>query len=175
MSRHGSTPTAGRKLPDEEVIPSSVSMLQSKKAKLRQRTLFEYNLPTTGPNHERGLPKERAEFDCPLQHSTPWGDTIVSGQTVIENGIFRLISHNVNGLSPTNNHIDVVDMARAMSEKEVAIFGLQETNRNFERPSMVDSFHRVIRGTSTHHHGVVSSAKLQWPQDYQPGGTAISI
>ena len=99
----------------------------------------------------------------------------MSGQQVTENGIFRLVSHNVNGLLPANIHIDVVDMAKAMEEKEVAIFGLQETNQNFERPSMVDSFHRVIRGTSTHHHGVVSSAKLQWPQDYQPGGTSISI
>ena len=99
----------------------------------------------------------------------------MSGQQVIETGIFRLISHNVNGLLPANNHIDVVDMAKAMAEKEVAIFGLQETNRNFERSSMVDSFHRVIRGMSTHHPGVVSSAKLQWPQDYQLGGTAISV
>jgi hypothetical protein len=81
----------------------------------------------------------------------------------------------VNGLLPANNHIDVVDMARAMEEQEVVIFGLQETNRNFERPSMVNSFHQDIRGTSTHHHGVVSSARLQWPQDYQPGGTARSI
>jgi hypothetical protein len=40
---------------------------------------------------------------------------------------------------------------------------------------MVESFHRVIRNTSTHHHGAVSLTKLQWPQDYQPGGTAVSI
>jgi hypothetical protein len=111
---------------------------------LRQKTLFEYGLPTEGPKHERGLPKYRAEFANPRQQSTPWGDTIVSGQQVIETRIFRLISHNVNGLLPANNHIDVVDMAKAMAEKEVAIFGLQETNRNFERSSMVDSFHWVI-------------------------------
>ena len=89
---------------------------------LRQRTLFEYGLPTMGPNHERGLPKERAEFANPIQHSMPWGDNIVSGQQVTQNGIFRLVSHNVNGLLPANNHIDVIDMAKAMDEKEVAIF-----------------------------------------------------
>ena len=175
MSRQERAPAAGRKLSDEDVTQSTESMLELKRAKLKQKTLFEYGIPTTGPNYERGLPKERAEFECPIQHSTPWGDTIAPGQQVAENRIFRLISHNVNGLSPANDHIDVVHMAKAMDEKEVAIFGLQETNRNFERPSMVDSFHRVIRGTSTHHHGEVSSAKLQWPQDYQPGGTAISI
>jgi hypothetical protein len=122
-----------------------------------------------------GLPKDRTDFECPVQHSTPWGDPIVSGSQASKNGIFGLVSHNVNGLSLANDHIDVIHMAKSMDEKEVAIFGLQETNWNFERPSMVNSFHRVIRGTSTHHHGVVSTAKLQWPQDYQPGGTAISI
>ena len=40
---------------------------------------------------------------------------------------------------------------------------------------MLDSFHNVIRGISSHHHGVVSSAKLQLPTDYQPGGTAVSV
>ena len=84
------------------------------------------------PNYELGLPKERAEFECPIHHSTPWGDTIASGQQVAENKIFRLISHSVNGLSPANDHIDVIHMAKAMDENEVAIFGLQETNRNFE-------------------------------------------
>jgi exonuclease III len=93
----------------------------------------------------------------------------------VDSGIFRIVSHNVNGLSLANDNADVVHMAVSMADKEVAIFGLQETNRNFERPSMVESFHRVIRNTSTHHNGAVSSAKLQWPQDYQPGGTAVSI
>jgi ribonuclease HI/exonuclease III len=175
MSRPGAGPVAGRPLPDEEVIQSKVSRLESRKARLRQRTLFEYGVPTEGPQHERGLPKVRAEFDHPAHSSMPWGDPIASGQQVKDSGIFRLVSHNVNGLSPANDHIDVVDMAKAMEEREVAIFGLQETNRNFERAPMVDSFHRVIRGTSTHHKGGVSSAKLQWPQDYQPGGTATSV
>ena len=176
MSRHRKSLPAGRTLPDEEVTKSTVSKLELKRENLKQKTLFEYGIPTMGRKHERGLPKESDEFQRPRsQDSMPWGDNIVSGQQVAANGLFRLISHNVNGLSPANDHIDVVHMAKAMDEKEVAIFGLQETNRNFERPSMVDSFHRVIRGTSTHHHGVVSSAKLQWPQDYQPGGTAVSI
>jgi hypothetical protein len=53
MSCQSNSPVAGRTLPDEEVTQSTVSLLESKKAKLRQRTLFEYGLPTTGPNHER--------------------------------------------------------------------------------------------------------------------------
>ena len=175
MSDHGKSPAAGRTLPDEEVTQSTVSTLEAKKAMLRQRTLFEYGLPTEGPKHEQGLPKERAEFANPIIHSVPWGDPIVSADEVLVTGIFRLVSHNVNGLSSASDHVDVVHMATAMADKEVAVFGLQETNRNFERQSMVESFHRVIRSTSTHHHGVVASAKLQWPQDYQLGGTAVSV
>jgi hypothetical protein len=59
----------------------------------------------------------------------PWGDPIVSVDDVLVTGIFRLVSHNVNGLSSANNHVDVVHMANAMADKEVALFGLQETNR----------------------------------------------
>ena len=62
-----------------------------------------------------------------------------------------------------------------MAEKSVALFGLQETNCNFERPRMVETFHWAIRGVSTQHHGVTKSAKLQWPCNYQPCGTAVSI
>jgi hypothetical protein len=168
MSCLGISPAVGRTLPDEEVTLSVVSLLESRRAMLRQRTLFEYGMPTTGLQHERGLPKVRTEFESSPQNSIPWGDPIISGRQVLDSGIFRLVSHNVNGLSPANDNADVVNMAASMADKEVAIFGLQETNRNFEQPSMVESFHRVIRNTSTHHNGAVSSAKLQWPQDYQP-------
>ena len=175
MSVHFGIPVAGRRLPDEEVAPSTVSNLAKLSARLRQRTLFEYVPSVEGPKHERGLSKEKTEFICLPQHTLPWGDHVISGTEVNTNGVFRLISHNVNGLSTANNHADVVHMASSMAEKSVALFGLQETNRNFERPAMVDTFHRVIRSFSTHHHGAVSSAKLQWPCDYQPGGTAVSI
>jgi hypothetical protein len=40
---------------------------------------------------------------------------------------------------------------------------------------MLETFHRIIKKVSTHHHGAVSSEKMQWPQDYQPGGTAVLI
>ena len=85
------------------------------------------------------------------------------------------MSHNVNGLSKANYQTDVVDFARAVDDKAIGLFGIQETNRNFERQHMLDSFHTVIKGISTHHQGAVSSAKLQWPSDYQPGGTAVSV
>jgi len=104
-----------------------------------------------------------------------WGDILISGQEVLDSGIFRVLSHNVNGLSKACHQADVLNFARAMKDKAVSLFGIQETNRNFERAAMLESFHTVIRGVSSHHQGVISSAKLQLDTDYQPGGTAISI
>ena len=66
MSRQARNPAARRMLPDEDVNSSTDSMLELKRAKLKQKTLYEYGIPTTGPNYEQGLPKERAEFECPI-------------------------------------------------------------------------------------------------------------
>jgi hypothetical protein len=61
-----------------------------------------------------------------------------------------------------------------MQDKSVGLFGLQETNRNFGNRSVSASFHETIKRASSHYRGSVSSAKLQWPTDYQPGGTAVA-
>jgi hypothetical protein len=37
------------------------------------------------------------------------------------------------------------------------------------------SFHETVKKASTHYRGAVSSAKLHWPTDYQPGGTAVAV
>ena len=78
----------------------------------------------------------------------------------MDSGMFRVLSHNVNGLSTAGNQADVLNFARAVKDKAVSLFGIQETNQNFERTAMLDSFHNVIRGISSHNHGVVFSAKL---------------
>ena len=70
--------------------------------------------------------------------------------------------------------MDVKTFVANLKRKEVAIFGIQETNRNFANPIMISSFHNVIRNVNTHHTGAVSSAMIDWPTKYQPGGTAVS-
>ena len=168
---------AGRPLVEEEIITSTLSLLAKKSAKLRQQSLFDYGLSNAGTKQEEtGFPKGgAASVPSHSRHLIPWGDPYITGKEVHTSSLFRLISHNVNGLSASDEHSDVVHMASAMSAKSASIFGLQETNRNFEKRGMVESFHRVIRGTCTHYQGSVSSAKLQWPHDYQPGGTAVAI
>ena len=66
-------------------------------------------------------------------------------------------------------------LTSSMASKSVAVAGLQETNRNFERLSVKESLHSCLRNVSTHHQGAVSSAHLQFQSDYQPGGTAVSV
>jgi hypothetical protein len=62
-----------------------------------------------------------------------------------------------------------------MREKGVSVFGIQETNRNFEKKRLVKSFHDSLQSVSIPHHGTVALAKLQWPRDYQPGGTVVLV
>ena len=173
------TPVAGRPLPDEEVGETSVSNLTQMRARLRQRTLHEYSNPVQpldeSTNQQGRSPLSRTDIGVDHLASIPWGDPVVSKQEVEETDTFRIISHNVNGLSTADQQADVLHFANAIADKAVALFGIQETNRNFERQQMLTSFHRVITQVSTHHHGVVSLARMQWPQDYQPGGTAVSI
>ena len=168
---------AGRPLPDEEFTESRVSDLTQVRARMRQRTLYEVCNPTGSREQTNQQMRREMQVDSVTNQfaSIPWGDPAASGKEIKKNEIFRLISHNVNGLSSADQHADVVHVANALADKAVAIFGIQETNRNFERQHMLTSFHRIINKVSTHHHGAVSSAKLQWPNDYQPGGTAISI
>ena len=120
-------------------------------------------------SRNEGAPQQRSA------NSDPWGDKHVPGSQVKRMHIFRVVSHNVNGLSMANEHEDVRRFAKTMQDKGVAVFGIQETNRNFERHNMVHSFHNIIKGTSTHHRGAVSSARLGFNSNYQPGGTAVSV
>ena len=167
-------PGAGRPIPEDDENPSRVSVLKTKGRRLTQRTLLQFGRATS--RAQQGLSKRTQDFTRNNQaESLPWGDPHVSGQEAQAAGYFRIMSHNVNGLSKANYQTDVVDFARAIDDKAIGLFGIQETNRNFERQHMLDSFHTVIKGISTHHQGAVSSAKLQWPSDYQPGGTAVSV
>jgi ribonuclease HI/exonuclease III len=166
---------AGRPLPDEEVQESSVSDLTTLRARLRQRTLFEYSDLLDQSQNTQGRQIPRTDFVIDHSVSIPWGDPVSTGNEVEDADTFRLISHNVNGLSTADQQADVLHFATNMKTKAVAVFGIQETNRNFERQHMLTSFHRAITQVSTHHHGAVSSARMQWPQDHQPGGTAVSV
>jgi exonuclease III len=109
------------------------------------------------------------------ENSKLWGDVFFPGKDVENNDWFRVWSHNVNGLSARNNSTDLQDFANTMRDKGVSICGIQETNRNFEKKRLVQSFHVNLRSVSKHYRGAVSSAQIQWPSDYQPGGTAVFV
>ena len=159
----------GAPLPDE-AAPSLVSSLRGKPAKLRQRKLFEMCL-----QHRHQIQAGTPPVANLPTASFPWGDRCRTGAEVTDADIFRLLSHNVNGLSMSRDQSELRNFAETLDDKSVSLFGLQETNRNFGNRHVLDSFHQAIKSVSTHHHGAVSSARLDWDHDYQPGGTAISV
>ena len=162
---------------DDDSLPLSDNTIEQPVVPivLRQQTLFRYSVPTAGRVHERGLSKAAIDFDTSPQQSVHWGDVNVNGGQVDDRGLFRILSHNVNGLSTAEDQIDVRHFANYIREKAVSLFGIQETNRNFERPAVLRAFNDIMSRVSVQHKGVVASASLAWPVDYQPGGTAVSV
>jgi hypothetical protein len=137
--------------------------------------LFEFGRLATAKRHEQGLPKDAADFVASPENSIHWGNTLLSGKDVEREDWFHVWSHNVSGLSCRRDSTDLQDFTNTTREKGVSVLGIQETNRNFEKTRLVQSFHGSLRGVSTHHKGEVSLARIQWPNDYQPGGTAVSV
>ena len=163
-------PNIPENVDDISVIRDTTSLRRDRK--LTQRTLFQFG--TAAARQLIGRTKRTQDYVTNTADCIPWGDHQVSGNGVEAAGFFRILSHNVNGFSKANNHADVVDFARAIHDKNIGLFGIQETNCNFENGHMLESFHALIRGVSSHHHGIVSSAKLGLKSDHQPGGTAVS-
>ena len=138
MSSQGNTRcpgAAGQPLPDDIDNQSTVIKLKARGRRLTQRTLFQFG--TADIRASNGQSKRTQDFPTSMQDSIPWGDHQVSGKKATENGYFRVLSHNVNGLSKANSQVDVTDFARAIADKAVGLFGIQETNRNFQRPHML--------------------------------------
>ena len=153
------------------LIPSQVLFNRSRVNLKQQRLSRYFRSEDNHPTQFTTLPTQSPSV-C---FSFPWGDPHVSGDTVDSTGIFRLYSQNVNGLSSSHGNLDALTFAQSMADKSVAVAGLQETNRNFERPAVAKSFLDCMRSVCTHHQGSVSSAKLQVQSNYQPGGTAVSV
>ena len=172
MVSRGESRVAGRPLHDEEVPTSLVSSLCGKSVKLRQRKLFEMCVQVHQENIDAPTQEDEEHRST---ESFPWGDRVWSGSEVETDDMFRLLSHNVNGLSMSSDKSELRNFANSIAEKSVSLFGLQETNRNFERRHVLESFHSIIKSVSSHHYGAVASARMEWDHDYQPGGTAISV
>jgi hypothetical protein len=158
------------------VNPSVTSTLEPHQGgSLRQQSIFNYVIPTIGRNHECGLTKEQSDFKHSPEHSNLWGDELGASKKKVTGDLFRTYSHNPNGLSCSNDNLDLKKFATAIQAKDVAVVSLYEVNRNFEMPAVLNSYNSHLLGVSNHHHGSVSSAKLSWSTQYQPGGTAVSV
>ncbi len=121
------------------------------------------------------MTKIRSDFEHSPEPSSLWGDKLSASKNKVTGDVFRTYSHNPNGVSCKDDNSDVRQLAKAIQAKDVALVSLYEVNRNFEKTGVLKDFHNILRGVSNHHQGAVSSAKLTWPTNYQPGGTAVSV
>jgi hypothetical protein len=80
---------AGRRLPDEEVAESMETDLMQVRARMRQRTLFEYSAHE-GRSENQHNREQPASAQVVIDHlaSIPWGNHVLSGKEVEEQFFF---------------------------------------------------------------------------------------
>jgi len=109
------------------------------------------------------------------EQSLLWGDPHVSSKDLYKSGGFRVFSHNVNGLSSRDAQVKLKLFVKTMRSKGVAVFGVQETNMNFQRQYSKLAVYQHVKRTSKLCQGAVSSAPMGYTDEYQPGGTATFV
>ena len=133
------------------LIPSQV-LFNKSRVNLKQQRLSRYfrsddhPIPRSPPLPAQSMPAPHLP-----QSTFLWGDPHISGEMVDTTGVFRVYSQNVNGLSTAHCNLEAHTFAKIMSERSVAIAGIQETNRNFERPTVTRSFHDCLWNVCSHH------------------------
>jgi len=96
------------------------------------------------------MAKVAVDFQHTPEQSVLWGDPHILADDIKNNGWFRVLSHNVNGLSSSNYDVDLKQFVSTMKKKTVALFGIQETNQNFERKAMRDGIFSHVRSNNLH-------------------------
>ena len=147
-------------------------------APLRQATLVDFGCvpaprdsrPTAG-----GVATVPADYVHNPEVSIPWGDAHVSGKELQSHEWFRVFSHNVNGFSRRDEQAKLKLFVTTMQAKGVSVFGLQETNTNYQNKYLKNMFYQHIEKTSRHRQGSVSSAPMGYSTEFQPGGTATFV
>ena len=122
------SPGAGQPIPVETTdrISSTIATAAKKQSRghkrLIQRSLFQY--ATAESRLYLGRSKRSQDYHSSTFDNIPWGDLHISCAAAKEAGYFRILSHNVNGLSKANSHADVIDFARAVNDKYIGLFGI---------------------------------------------------
>ena len=133
------------------------------------------NQQVVGASEFTGVHAPGDNCPTPLKDDRVHGHPHRTGNEIVDQNLFRVYYHNVNGLSTRDDRHDLIDFTQTVARKECAVVAITEPNRNFERPHVASEYYQAMRGVSSHHNGSVSSARLGWPRNYQPGGTAISV
>jgi hypothetical protein len=112
---------------------------------ITQRTFYAFVTLKKGRSHDLGLTKVESDFEHSPEHSILRGDKLSASKQKVDGDVFRTNSHNPNGLSCSDDNLDVKQFAKAIHAKDVALVNLYEVNRNFQKQSGLNSFHHHLR------------------------------
>ena len=171
------TQVVDRTLPDEEEETEVFEVTPTLTKRLRQQTMYQCVCQQSRQERIDEDNTRTATSYCSTnqQNTTVHGHYHRSGTEILDNGLFRVYYNNVNGLSTGRDNNDIQMFVKSIMKKECAIVAITEPNRNFDMPQMRSDYINTMRNASTHHQTALASAQMGWPNNYQPGGTAITV
>ena len=92
-----------------------------------------------------------------------------------EDGIFRIYYQNVNGVSAKKGKSKWNKINDTMAKHNVAIFGLTETNIEWNKHRTKAIMKATIRKHFAHAIMETSTSNMKFEEDYKPGGTCTVI
>jgi len=108
----------------------------------------------------------------PDQANKIWGDTVLQDH---HPNIFRIMSRNVNTLSPAKDFVDWKAASQALAEYLVTMACLQETNLQWNMP-ITNQIKQIFHDLPTKQTKMATSNSTEvTPSNYQPGGTCIAL
>jgi len=108
----------------------------------------------------------------PEKENKIWGDPVAIDQ---HQNTFRILSRNINTLSPADDFIDWKAAAQALAEYSVTLVCFQETNLQWTTP-ITDCITQIFRNLPPKQAKVATSNSTEtMPSNYQPGGTCTAL
>jgi hypothetical protein len=100
-----------------------------------------------------------------------WGSSMVTNDSTS----FRIYFQNINGLTAGNSLERWLETVKTMKEKQCEIFGLAETNRNWQSNNMKTNIDRIIKTQFVNSSTILSSNRYNPDNNkwFQPGGGTL--
>jgi len=88
--------------------------------------------------------------------------------------MLRFYSQNVHGLKMGSNCEELDSILQSLKENNVGIFGLAESNVEFNHPWIRNKYNQEVRSVWTQAKSAMATSKTEWEGNYKPGGTVTT-